>query len=275
MRTLFSLTIAVGLLYALTPALLHAQTPIAESISPNPNDVQYQSKGDQHRTYSFPETGESIPYRLYVPSRWNRDARLPLMVILHSGNSIDVPFQRGNGVLAKVAEERGYIVLSPEGYRPRPRWNSPFGAVSADGTVSEYERDPRSEQDLLNVSELVAQEYNVDRSHIYLFSNSHGGAGVWYLGQQHPDVWAAIAVSSAPIRPDGYPFDRLKTVPVLVIHGTHDDSMSYDAAFRIAAVAKENGVDATFMPVMNGTHLEAWTMVFPRMLDFFDQHQKE
>src|SRR5579864_4226170 len=84
----------------------------APGVAPDPKDPQYQAKGDVHRTYKFPDTGESMPYRIYVPSKWTPAAKLPLMVILHSGPSEDVPFERGDGALTKVAEAHSYIILS-------------------------------------------------------------------------------------------------------------------------------------------------------------------
>src|SRR5678816_1168991 len=74
-------------------AMLHAQAP-----QPNPQDPQYQAKGDQKRTYSFPGTGESIPYHLYVPAKWSKTTRLPLVVVTHGASQpADAPFQRGEG----------------------------------------------------------------------------------------------------------------------------------------------------------------------------------
>ena len=254
---------------------LYAQAP--GKVAPNPKDPLYQSKGDQHRAYLFPDgNGVIVPYRLFVPSKWTKEQQLPMMVILHSGNSVDVPFERGNAVLARVAQERGYIVLSPQGYGPGPRYNTPYSVIPASGTGQVYPRDPRSEQDVMNVTELVAQEYNVDRNRIYLFSNSHAAAGVWYLGEKYPQVWAAIGVASGSISPDKYPFERLKgQVSLLVVHGDKDDTMSFAAAEKMAQAAKQNGVDTEWMPVKDGDHLEAWTKVFPQMLDFFDRHPKK
>ena len=74
---------------------------------------------------------------------------------------------------------------------------------------------------------------------------------------------------------DKYPFERLKNVALLVVHGESDESNSIAAAQKMAAAAKERGVDTLWMPVKGGTHLEAWTMVFPQMLDFFDKHPKK
>jgi hypothetical protein len=39
---------------------------------PNPTGPLYQHTGEQYRVYNFPGTGESIPYRLFVPSRWTK-----------------------------------------------------------------------------------------------------------------------------------------------------------------------------------------------------------
>ena len=144
--------------------------------------------------------------------------------------------------------------------------------------MAKYVRDPRSEQDVINVTDLVAEEYNVDRNRIYLLSVSHGGAAEWYLGETYPDRWAAIAISNGAISPDGYPFERLTNVPVLVSQGTLsvDQTVSYDAAYKMFQAAKEKGVNAEFFAVLDGTHLESWStdFAFNKILDFFDKHTK-
>jgi len=74
----------------LPAALLQAQAP-----QPDPKDPQYQAKGDQKRTYAFPGTGEMIPYHLYVPMKWNKNTKLPLVIVTHgAGQPSDAPFQR-------------------------------------------------------------------------------------------------------------------------------------------------------------------------------------
>src|SRR5213082_3920751 len=78
---------------------------------PNPTAPLYQHKGEQYRIYNFPGTGESIPYRLFVPSRWTPETKLPMLVTLRAGNTVDGPYRAGND-LVKVAEQRGYIVLT-------------------------------------------------------------------------------------------------------------------------------------------------------------------
>jgi predicted peptidase len=294
-----ALFLAVPLAFAL--CYVHPFFAATNGVAPDTKDPQYQAKGDQKRTYKFPGTDEEIPYHLYVPMKWTPTAKLPLVIVLHGGSSLaDVPFQRGDGALGKVAEERGYIVASVTGYKPNAGWNCPFpmvevprqprpaAAPNANATPNPNaapraaapppptaEDKVRSEQDVLNVADLVAQEYNVDRSRIYLMGNSIGGTAVWYLGEKYPERWAAISPSDGPIATDGYPFDRLKTMPVLVIHGDMDTTSDYNASVKDVDAAKEHGVAVEFLTVKGGDHLNGFTKVLPETFDFFAQHSKK
>src|ERR1700722_13096047 len=95
-------------------------------VAPNPKDPQYQKTGEQDRTYTFPGTDEVIPYHIYVPSKWNKKTKSPLVIVLHGGGqTADKPFMHGDGILAKVAEERGYILAGVLGYRPYGGYGNP------------------------------------------------------------------------------------------------------------------------------------------------------
>ena len=83
---------------------------------PTPNAPLYRHTGEQYRIYNFPGTGESIPYRLFVPTTWTPEKRLPMLVTLRAGNTVDGPYRAGND-LVKQAAQRGYIVVTPMGYR--------------------------------------------------------------------------------------------------------------------------------------------------------------
>lgn len=277
--------------FVFAAATLHAAT-----VAPDTKDPQYQATGDLHRTYSFPGTGESIPYRLYVPSKWTRGMKLPLLVELHAGDSLDNPFGRGNGVLIRLAEERGIIVAAPLGYKPdanRLVYNSPFKVITAPRPASSDQKAAaprpapktappvytaedrqRAEDDVINVIDLVTREYGVDTRRIYAHGNNFAGSGVLYLAEKYPDRFAAIAVSSAPIVTDEYPFQRLKA-GLMIIHGDLDTTNSLEASLAMAKLAKQRGIDAEMVELKEGTHLESWAMAFPQMLDFFAKHQSK
>jgi predicted peptidase len=252
----------------------------AAPLEPNPAAPLYRHTGEQYRVYSFPGTGESIPYRLFVPETWTPEARLPMLVTLRAGNSVDNSYRSGND-LVKQAAQRGYIVVTPMGYRPlsQPYYGSPYriarpnaAAPAAGWTPQENQR---AEQDVMNVIDLVTKEYNVDTARIYLHGQNPSGSGALHLGATYPERFAALVISSAPIEDDTYPFDRIKDeMALMVIHGDEDTSNPIEASMRMAEAAKAAGVETVYATVPGGTHLEAYLTFASEIFDFLDKHMK-
>jgi predicted peptidase len=247
---------------------------------PSPKAPLYQATGEQYRIYNFPGTGESVPYRLYVPSRWSTTTKLPMLVTLRAGNTVDGPYRADNNLI-RTASQRGYIVVTPMGYRglSQPYYGSryqiarPGAAAPAAGWTAQ--EDERAEQDVLFVMDLVAKEYNVDLSRIYLHGQNPSGSGALYLAQKYPERFAAVVVSSAPIVYDTYPFDRIKgKLALLVIHGDQDNVNPIAASQKMAEAAMAAGVETEYATVPGGTHLEAYLTYAPQIFDFLDKHKK-
>jgi poly(3-hydroxybutyrate) depolymerase len=203
-----------------------------------------------------------------------------MLVTLRAGNTVDGPYRAGND-LVKVAEQRGFLVVTPMGYRglSQPYYGSPYqiarpgaAAPAAGWTAQENER---AEQDVMYVVDLVAKEYDVDTSRIYLHGQNPSGSGALYLASKYPERFAAVVVSSAPIVYDAYPFDRLKgNVALFVIHGDHDTTNPIEASQRMAAAARAAGVDTEYATVPGGTHLEAYLTFASQIFDFLQKHRK-
>jgi poly(3-hydroxybutyrate) depolymerase len=287
---------------SLMVAAVNAETAPA----PDAKDPQYQATGEQDRSYTFPGTGERIAYHLYVPTTWKSSARLPLVIVTHgAGQPPTAPFQRpmANPTLAKTAEERGYIVAAVTGYHANATgvggWNVPYKMVTvprpapaagtgggspgarassqpapAAPTAQDFER---AEQDVLFVTDLVAKEYKTDPQRVYLMGNSSGGGAVWAYAAQYPRRWTAISPSAAPLEDANFPYEKLKKVPVLVIHGDKDTVMVFDASKAMVDHAKAKGLDVTWLPVAGGMHVDAWAQpdVIKQIFDFFDAHRKK
>jgi predicted peptidase len=264
--------------------VLFAQGPPPSSpppLVPNPAGPMYQQKGEQYRAYNFPVTGESIPYRLFVPSRWTPAARLPLLVTLRAGNTIDGPYRAGND-LVKQAELRGYIVVTPLGYRglSQPYYGSPHPIVRPNGpSVPAAGWTPletqRAEEDVMNVIRLVQAEYNTDPGRTYIHGQNPSGSGALYLASRYPDLFAGVVVSSGPIVYDAYPFANIKgKMGLLVIHGDQDANNPIAASQKLAEAAKAAGVDTEYATVPGGTHLEAYLTYARQIFDFLDKHRK-
>jgi predicted peptidase len=257
-----------------------AQTAAPPPLQPNPRAPLYQHTGEQYRVYDFPVTGESIPYRLFVPSRWKPGARLPLLVTLRAGTSVDNSYRDPNSLVTQ-AEKRGYLVVTPMGYRPlrQPYYGSayriarPNATAAADGWTPQ--ENERAEQDVMNVIDLVTKEYGVDTSRVFLHGQNPSGSGAMHLGAKFPDRFAALVISSGPIVYDTYPFDRLKgKVGLMVIHGDQDTTNPIEASKQMAAAAKAAGVYTVYATVPGGTHLAAYLTFASEIFDFLDTQKK-
>jgi predicted peptidase len=145
--------------------------------------------------------------------------------------------------------------------------------VTALPGVQPSERDrigDLSEKDAMNVLEMVAAEYNVDRARIYITGNSMGGGGAWQLGAKFADKFAAMAPCAFGIGTE-YPYDRLKGMPVLAVVGDQDQTFLQPMRDSIARL-KEHGIDARLIEVKGGTHSTAVERMLPTIVEFFNSH---
>lgn len=272
--------LALGMTFLFEGA--HAQLPglqLDAAPAPNPVAPMYRQTGEQYRIYEFPGTGEPIPYRLFVPENWTPERKLPVLITLRAGNSINNN-HRNNNDLVNVARERGYIVISPLGYRgySQPYYGSPYpvdrpagASIPADGWTAED--NERSELDVLYVLNLVAAEYNADTSRVFTHGQNPSGSSAFHFAAKYPDLFKAIVVSSGPIVTTNYPFENLKDkVAVLMLHGDKDTQNTAAASERVTRELNEHGIEAEFHLVPGGEHLNAYLLHAPQLFDFLDKH---
>jgi dienelactone hydrolase len=252
------------------PASLSRSEQIIADIKAG-NDPVYRAMGLQHRAYRFSETGELLPYQVYVPRTWAPGKNLPLVVALHGANMDETNMLgRADGQMQALAEEHGFIVVAPLGYRI----NSAYGSErSFSGALTkDYSRLKRSERDVLELTARIRSEYETDPALQYLLGNSMGGGGTWWIGGQHPEMWAAIA----PVAYGGViPEDAcgLRHVPILVVVGDQDTLM-LDRVRDSVATLKKQDVGVAYIEVIGGTHKTAFDIALSQIFDFFQQHRR-
>ena len=247
--------------------------------APDPTAPMYRQTGEQYRAYEFPGTGEPIPYRLFVPETWGPGDSLPVLITLRAGFSINNS-HRGDNDLVREARERGYIVISPLGYRgyAQPYYGSPYPVDRPDGPSTpaagwSAEDDERAERDVLYALALVAQEYGADLSRVFVHGQNPSGSAAFNYAAEYPDLVAGIVVSAGPIVTDGYPFANLAgEVAVLMIHGDQDTANTAAASQRVVGELRDHGVEAEFALVPGGEHLTAYLTYADGVFDFLDAH---
>ncbi len=284
------------LLYAQTPSTIqygcaidaqeqiHESRELAKRIA-SPEDPQWRAKGDLHRKYHFPAADADMPFRLYVPTSWDGKSRLPLIVMLHGAGSDENMYLDSNGgQLIRLAEQHGYLLASPLGYTrmgaygtplrlPAVFGNSEAAAQQRASVDSERERILQlSEKDVINVIEIVLNEYPVDRSAMFLTGHSMGSGGTWYLGAKYASYWKAIAPMSGPFMDElNYPWDNIREMPVFMTEGT-GATPSLAGSRALLAWMTEHKFNLEYMEV-NADHGGMIPRVLPSIFIFFDRYR--
>lgn len=263
-------------------AQMRESEQFAKSIAA-PDSPQWQAKGDQRRNYTFHGTGATIPYRVYVPNAWDGKSKLPLVMMLHGGGSNENMYlDQNNKQLLKLAEDHGYILVSPLGYSPTGAYGTclrlpaVFGQpeaakqMMASLTPERVRSLELSEKDVINVLEIVLNEYPVDRSAMFLTGHSMGSGGTWYLGAKYSQYWAAIAPMSGPFVDEAsYSWDNIRKMPIFMTEGT-GATPSLAGSHKMQDWMKEQGFRLDYKEV-NADHGGMLLLVLPDVFDFFDR----
>jgi poly(3-hydroxybutyrate) depolymerase len=233
--------------------------------------------GDFKRHYLLAAANEIMPYRLYVPTTYAAAApgqpgqSFPLIVALHGlGGTEDSFFTGYEGRIPKLAEQHGYIIAAPLGYRVDGSYGWGLGTAPADPNTRRVQE--RSEEDVMQVLRLVRQQYRIDENRIYLAGHSMGAIGTWKIAPKFPDIWAALG----PFAGSGQPatLEGIRHIPQFVVHGDADRTVSVQGSRAMVEKMKELGVEVTYIEVPGGGHSDVVPPNLPAMFEFFNSHRK-
>jgi poly(3-hydroxybutyrate) depolymerase len=227
--------------------------------------------GDLKRHYALDAAGEILPYRVYVPTTYNGTRAFPLIVALHGlGGTEDAFFENYERKLPPLAEQHGYIVAAPLGYRVDGFYGWGLGAPPADPTTKRVQ--DLSEQDVMQVLQRVRQQYKIDENRIYLMGHSMGAIGTWKIAAKYPDIWAAIGPISGLGAPET--LERIRHIPEIVVHGDADATVSVGGSRAMVAKLKELGAEVKYIEVPGGSHSGVVAPNLAAVVEFFDTHRK-
>ena len=226
----------IGLAFALClpVSLTQAQPAAGRQTVPQSTETNHHNlpavrswSGDprvQSRTYIFTNTGETLPYAVFVSTKVAKGKPAPLIVALRGAGGNPGVFMHEPAL--KLAEEGGYIMVAPMGYSAMANFGNPamamgrggFGrrggaSTNAPGMASQLpgtnqppggpqpgrggmgmpagrgadqsKASEYSEQDVMNVLTMVRKEFNIDKHRIYLMGHSQGGAGALHIADKY------------------------------------------------------------------------------------------
>lgn len=236
------------------------------------NDPRVQSL-----TYVFTNTGETLPYAVFVSSKVTKDKPAPLIVALRGAGGNPGVFMHEPAL--KLAEEGGYIMVAPMGYSAMANFGNPatgmggFGRGGGAGGIDPSKASEYSEQDVMNVLAIIRKEFNIDNHQIYLMGHSQGGAGALHIADKYSSIWAAVAGLS-PGAP-GFQLDanaKFKDVPVLIVVGDKDTFIG--SVQRLDERMKSLNIPHEYVVVPGKDHGGIIMGGMPEVFKFFGQHTK-
>ena len=155
-------------------------------------------------------------YDLHVPSSYNREQPIPLVLAFHGAGGNGKAMEQLTG-FSQLAEQERFIVAYPDAInqhwdarrRTQPETNNDIGFISA-------------------LIEELGQQYNLDRRRFYVTGFSNGGMFAQRVACELSDRIASGAVVSATM-PENLSLICKPTKPVsmLFIHGTADPAVPY------------------------------------------------
>ena len=161
--------------------------------------------------------------RVYVPSRYDGQTPLPLVLVLH-GYSGDAAQYLDYFRMEPLAEARGFLVCHPEGTVDRDGWK--FWNAT-DACCNFYGSNVDDSAYLRGLIEELARQYAVDRKRIYITGHSNGGYMSHRMACDHADLIAGIASLAGMTFLDPNTRRPSQPVNVLQIHGTADEVVPY------------------------------------------------
>ena len=192
-------TIALQASLTQSSALKRAESGKRDFPSPSSTLTQLKQKHERPGRQPAGQTGFSsgefthaelsIPYRLYIPS--THPARpMPLLVLLHGCTQDATDFATGTAMNC-VADENGIAVLYP----------SQTASANANKCWNWFEpahqrRGIGEPAALSAMTRQVISEHALDPHRVFVAGMSAGGAMAVVLGEQYPELFAAVGIHS-------------------------------------------------------------------------------
>lgn len=161
--------------------------------------------------------GENRAYRLFIPSQYDGETSIPLLLNFHAGNG-SIQDQVDLSDMHTIADTANFMVVYPQAL-----------ADPTDGGSTNWMRKaPTTFDDVPFIKTLidtVSSQYNIDKERVYATGYSLGGEFTFELGCRLFDKIAAIAPVARPMTKVTYEnCNPNRPLPVMLVMGTNDDT---------------------------------------------------
>jgi predicted peptidase len=197
--------------------------------------------GFQARTF------KKMPYRLFVPPSYDKSHAHPVVLWLHGAGSV------GNDNFAQ---------MSGASLRGTHTWTTPEVQAKHPAFVLA----PQAQQDwtlefpaVIELLSSVEQEFNIDKTRIYIAGQSMGGHGTFYFITARPDLFAA----AIPLCGwgDASRANVIAHIPIWAFHGADDPTVPVTESRKMIAAIRRAGGSPLYTEYKGVKH-EVWLKAF-------------
>ena len=251
---------ALCLAFLVCAPFLHAQRKLTD------DDINFRKE-----VFVGKGNKASLPYRLFVPTRYDANHKYPLILWLHGGTG------RGNDNAKQLGGQNQlatHFWISDSIQSKFPAFvmvpQCPSSQIWA-----EPEFNVPSDWLKLTIVALakVQKDFSIDPTRIYVGGQSMGGDGVWSLLQNYPEIWAAAIIMSAY---DNFTEPAaIARIPLWVFQGDADVSVPVGTVRTMMDQLKKFHANLRYTEYHKTDH-EVWTKAFaePDLVDWLSSQRR-
>jgi phospholipase/carboxylesterase len=196
------------------------------------------AKPDTGIMHDHNEPGSRGGFSLYVPEYYTPERSWPLVMALHGGSG------NGRGFLwswLRDARSHGAILVAP----------------TATGQTWALMGEDGDSPNLARILAFVRGRWNVDPSHLLLTGMSDGGTFCYVTGLESASPFthlAPVAATFHPLMAETADAERLRGLPIHVVHGRLDWMFPVEVARRAREALSAAGADVTYRELDDLSH---------------------
>nr|AIA10534.1 prolyl oligopeptidase family [uncultured bacterium] len=201
--------------------------------------------------------GKRMPYRLFIPAKYESRQKYPLVLWLHGGAG------RGSDNSSQIS---GGNTIGPHVWTlPENQSRNPCFVFAPQCPVDEEwatisKAQPSEQLHLaLEILQLLQRTFSIDDQRLYVTGQSLGGFGTWSAITTRPKLFAAaIPVCGGG---DESQASKLINTPIWAFHGEKDEAVSVERSRSMVEAIKKAGGTPRYTEYKDAGHV-IWERVF-------------
>lgn len=194
-----------------------------------------------------------IPYRVIEPRDYDPNQEYPVILFLH-----------GAGYRFKSSEDSDFNELQvstlSSSFTFNYEWITKAIIIAPQISVNDwwdFSADGDGTLDAaMRIFEKVTAEYSCDSSRYYVTGGSMGGYATWQVAVKYNNLFAAAMPMCGWWNP--YDASKLKNMPIRIIHGTADTTVSVEKSKSMYNAIKAAGGQKVVLSLYEGAEHDVW-----------------